>query len=91
MRKVEKETGLEVEIKIFLLNIYYKFIDNQNNILNIKVVFYIMKNLGGHFGNYSKEFDKIIWENSNEAITLLKYANEKELVTKTTLLVEIYE
>jgi hypothetical protein len=46
-----------------------------------------MKNIGGHFGNYSKEFDKIIWENSNEAISLLKYANEKELVTKTTLLV----
>ena len=34
IREVKEETGLEVKIKIFLSNIYYKFIDNQNNILN---------------------------------------------------------
>jgi len=84
---VKEETGLEVKIKIFLSNIYYIFTDNQNNKLNKKVSFYIMQATGGSFENHDKEFDKIIWADSNEAIKLLKYANEKKLVTKATLLV----
>ena len=87
IREVKEETGLEVKIKIFLSNIYYKFIENQNNILNKKVAFYIMEAIGGSFKNHDKEFDKIIWADSNEAIKLLKYTNEKKLVTKATLLV----
>ena len=72
---------------LFLSNIYYKFIDNQNNMLNKKVAFYIMEAIDGSFENHDKEFDKIIWADSNEAIKLLKYTNEKKLVTKATLLV----
>ena len=87
IREVKEETGLEVKIKVFLSNIYYKFIDNQNNMLNKKVAFYIMEAIDGSFKNHDKEFDKIIWANSNEAIKLLKYTNEKKLVTKATLLV----
>ena len=87
IREVKEETGLEVKIKVFLSNIYYKFIDNQNNMLNKKVAFYIMKTIDGSFKNHDKEFDKIIWADSNEAIKLLKYTNEKKLVTKATLLV----
>ena len=87
IREVKEETGLEVKIKVFLSNIYYKFIDNQNKILNKKVAFYIMEAIDGSFKNHDKEFDKIIWANSNEAIKLLKYTNEKKLVTKATLLV----
>ena len=87
IREVKEETGLEVKIKIFISNIYYIFTDNQNNKLNKKVSFYIMQATGGSFENHDKEFDKIIWADSNEAIKLLKYANEKKLVTKATLLV----
>ena len=87
IREVKEETGLEVKIKVFLSNIYYKFIDNQKNMLNKKVAFYIMEAIDGSFKNHDKEFDKIIWANSNEAIKLLKYTNEKKLVTKATLLV----
>jgi len=87
IREVKEETGLEVKIKLFLSNIYYKFIDNQNKILNKKVAFYIMEAIDGSFKNHDKEFDKIIWADSNEAIKLLKYTNEKKLVTKATLLV----
>ena len=61
--------------------------ENQNNILSKKVAFYIMEAIGGSFENHDKEFDKIIWADSNEAIKLLKYTNEKKLVTKATLLV----
>ena len=68
IREVKEETGLEVKIKVFLSNIYYKFIDNQNNMLNKKVAFYIMEAIDGSFKNHDKEFDKIIWANSNEAI-----------------------
>ena len=87
IREVKEETGLEVKIKVFLSNIYYKFIDNQNNMLNKKVAFYIMETIDGSFKNHDKEFDKIIWADSNEAIKLLKYTNEKKLVTKAILLV----
>ena len=87
IREVKEETGLEVKIKVFLSNIYYKFIDNQKNMLNKKVAFYIMEAIDGSFENHDKEFDKIIWADSNEAIKLLKYTNEKKLVTKATLLV----
>ena len=87
IREVKEETGLEVKIKVFLSNIYYKFIDNQNNMLNKKVAFYIMEAIDGSFKNHDKEFDKIIWADSNEAIKLLKYTNEKKLVTKAILLV----
>ena len=87
LREVNEETGLEVKIKIFLSDIYYKFTDNYNNKLNKKVTFYIMEAIGGDFEKHDKEFDKIIWADSNEAIKLLKYTNEKELVTKATLLV----
>ena len=87
IREVEEETGLEVKIKTFLSDIYYKFTDTQNNTLNKKVTFYIMEVIGGCFEKHDKEFDKIILADSNEAIKLLNYTNEKELVTKATLLV----
>lgn len=87
IREVEEETGLEVKMKTFLSDIFYKFTDTQNNTLNKKVTFYIMEAIGGCFEKHDKEFDKIIWADSNEAIKLLNYTNEKELVTKATLLV----
>ena len=87
IREVEEETGLEVKMKTFLSDIYYKFTDTRNNTLNKKVTFYIMEAIGGCFEKHDKEFDKIIWADSNEAIKLLNYTNEKELVTKATLLV----
>ena len=87
IREVEEETGLEVQMKTFLSDIFYKFTDTQNNTLNKKVTFYIMEAIGGCFEKHDKEFDKIIWADSNEAIKLLNYTNEKELVTKATLLV----
>ena len=46
-----------------------------------------MKSIGGCFERHDKEFDKIIWADSDKAIKLLKYDNEKKLVTKATLLV----
>ena len=72
---------------MFLSEIYYKFTDTNNNTLNKKVTFYIMEAMGGCFEKHDKEFDKIIWADFNEAIKLLNYTNEKELVTKATLLV----
>ena len=87
IREVKEETGLEVKIKMFLSDIYYKFTDTQKNQLNKKVTFYIMEVIGGCFAKHDKEFDKIIWADSNEAIKLLNYNNEKKLVTKATLLV----
>ncbi len=87
IREVAEETGLEVKMKTFLSDIFYKFTDTQNNTLNKKVTFYIMEAIGGCFEKHDKEFDKIIWADSNEAIKLLNYTNEKELVTKATLLV----
>ena len=87
IREVEEETGLEVKMKTFLSHIYYKFTDTQKNQLNKKVTFYIMEVIGRCFAKHDKEFDKIIWADSNEAIKLLNYTNEKELVTKATLLV----
>ena len=59
----------------------------SQNMLNKKVAFYIMEAIDGSFKNHDKEFDKIIWADSNKAIKLLKYTNEKKLVTKATLLV----
>ena len=91
IREVEEETGLEVKIKMFLSDIYYKFTDTQKNQLNKKVTFYIMEVIGGCFAKHDKEFDKIIWADSNEAIKLLNYNNEKKLVTKATLLVSKHE
>ena len=87
IREVEEETGLKVKMKMFLSDIYYKFTDTNNNTLNKKVTFYIMEAMGGCFEKHDKEFDKIIWADFNEAIKLLNYTNEKELVTKATLLV----
>ena len=72
---------------MFLSDIYYKFTDTQKNQLNKKVTFYIMEVIGGCFAKHDKEFDKIIWADSNKAIKLLNYNNEKKLVTKATLLV----
>ena len=87
IREVEEETGLEVKIKMVLSDIYFKFTDTQKNQLNKKVTFYIMEVIGGCFAKHDKEFDKIIWADSNKAIKLLNYNNEKKLVTKATLLV----
>ncbi len=37
IREVEEETGLEVKIKMFLSDIYYKFTDTQKNQLNKRI------------------------------------------------------
>ena len=80
-REVREETGIEGEIVAPLDSIHYWF--TRNRVRFSKTVhWFLMIPAGGDISLHDREFDVVKWVDANEAVRLLSYANEVELVRK---------
>lgn len=83
LREVREETGLEVEIDAPLGTIDYWFVGREPGVRFHKTVhFYLMKPIGGGIEQHDPEFDVVQWFTSEEALEILAYANETEVLQR---------
>ena len=81
LREVREETGLEVRIVGDLGHIEYSF--SRNGVRNLKRVYhYLMEPIGGRFENHDSEFDVVEWFPEAEALSVMTYENETEIVER---------
>ncbi len=79
VREVLEETGLKVNIKVKIKDIFYSF-NNNNKDINKKVTFFLMEEIDGHISNHDAEFDKVYWEQWSSALKKLTYQGEKDVL-----------
>ncbi len=83
LREVQEETGLEVEIDTPLGAIEYWFSRREPNARYHKTVhYYLMAPVGGGIDLHDPEFDVVQWFPSEEALELLTYDNEAEVLRR---------
>ncbi len=83
LREVNEETGLEVEIVSKLGSIRYFFMRIQDNTRCDKTVHhYLMAPSGGDLSLHDHEFDEVQWFPVEEAIALMNYPNEINMVKR---------
>ena len=83
LREVREETGLEVEIESPLGAIDYWFVGREAGVRFHKTVhYYLMTPTGGGFELHDPEFDVVQWFTSEEAVKILAYANETEVLRR---------
>ena len=83
LREVQEETGLEVEIAAPLGSIDYWFGSREFEVRYHKTVhFYLMVPVGGGIELHDPEFDVVRWFTSEDALEVLTYANEVEVLRR---------
>ena len=83
LREVREETGLEVEIESTLGAVDYWFVGRDPGIRYHKTVhYYLMNPIGGGLELHDPEFDVVQWFTSEEALEILAYANETEMLRR---------
>ena len=81
LREVREETGLEVAIEGPLGAITYWF-TGPNARFHKTVHFYLMKPIGGSLDRHDQEFDDVRWFPAPEALAVLTYASEVDVVRR---------
>lgn len=88
LREVREETGLEVEIDGQLGAIDYWFADRDKDVRYHKTVhFYLMVAVGGNTDQHDPEFDVVQWFESKEALKVMAYANEVDVMQRALALI----
>lgn len=88
LREVREETGLEVRIEEPIKSIDYWFSDRDARTLYHKTVhFYLMATTGGATDQHDPEFDVVQWFPAGEALKILAYANETDVLKQALALI----
>jgi ADP-ribose pyrophosphatase YjhB (NUDIX family) len=83
LREVREETGIEVAITGFAGVITYSFLERGTRYRK-RVAYYTMVAIGGDTSKHDHEYDYVAWFPLTEARTLMRYANEADLVRRAT-------
>jgi 8-oxo-dGTP pyrophosphatase MutT (NUDIX family) len=81
LREVREETGVEVEIEEPLGEITYFFVRDRIRFRKT-VHFFLMRPVGGSIDEHDHEFDEVRWTPIDEALRLMNYATEREVVER---------
>lgn len=84
-REVREETGLDGKIlaKIGHIEYFFTLKDEAGTRRFFKIVyFFLMEYTGGSVEEHDEEVDECRWFNINEAIKLMKYDDEKDILKK---------
>lgn len=82
-REVQEETGLSVAIEQPLGTIQYEFNRAQEGLRYHKTVHhYLMHATGGDIRAHDREYDRVRWLPAGEALRLLTFGNEKDVVRR---------
>ncbi|MGB2694077.1 MAG: NUDIX hydrolase [Dehalococcoidia bacterium] len=91
LREVEEETGLQVAIREKVGDIRYQFTGNDGTRYDKRVEHHLMQPTGGHFEHHDGEYDDVGWFPVEEALRLLRYPNEREVVRSAMRLIQRQE
>ena len=83
LREVREETGLEVAITGFAGVITYSFLERGTRYRK-RVAYYTMVAIGGDPSQHDHEYDYVRWFPLDEALRIMRYPNEADLVQRTT-------
>ncbi len=81
LREVREETGLEVSLEQELGEIEYWF-GKPGARVHKRVKFYLMSPTGGRTEDHDPEFDLVVWYPYEEALKLMTYNTETEIMKK---------
>ena len=81
LRETREETGLEVELEEPISAIRYFFVHGSTR-FNKTVHFYLMRPVGGSVELHDHEFDEVRWMQAEEALQLMSYATERQVVER---------
>lgn len=81
LREVREETGVEVQIEEPLGEITYFFVRDRIRFRKT-VHFFLMRPVGGSIDEHDHEFDEVRWTAMDEALRLMNYATEREVVER---------
>lgn len=89
LREVREETGVEVEMDAVIGDITYWFSRPQEGVRYYKTVHhFLMRPVGGNTDDHDLEFDEVRWVPIREALSLLTYANEANILRKALNLLQ---
>ncbi len=88
LREVEEETGLRVAIEETVGEIRYQFTDSEGRRFDKRVAHHLMRPVGGHLDRHDGEFDDVRWFPIEEALRLLRYPNERDILRRALALIE---
>ena len=89
LREVREETGLEITIEEPVGKINYWFTTPTNQVKCDKTVhFYLMSHKGGSTDHHDAEFDQVEWFPSEQALTILTYAKEVDVMEKALTIIK---
>jgi 8-oxo-dGTP pyrophosphatase MutT (NUDIX family) len=79
LRETAEETGLAVEIEAPIGPISYAFVRGSTRYFKT-VHFFLMRPVGGDLADHDHEFDEVRWVALSEALRLMNYATERDVV-----------
>lgn len=84
IREVEEETGLQTQNEGLLKTISYTYYDTYRKerpvLVDKKVDLYLLQIVGGELSDASHEVDAVAWFTPKQALTVLAFEAEKEVV-----------
>lgn len=82
LREVEEESGIKAEIIDKVGQSKYVFTQNGEKIFKVVTIF-LMKYLSGEIKPQASEITKVKWINPQEALKILTFKNDKDLLQKS--------
>ena len=90
-REVQEETGVHVNVLTPITSIRYFFVGHDDGVRYDKTVyFYLMEPRGGSTADHDAEFDVVEWRSYQQALELLEYDNERNVLEAARPLIETY-
>jgi 8-oxo-dGTP pyrophosphatase MutT (NUDIX family) len=81
LREVGEETGLRVSVREPLGSIRYQFTRGEGSVrFHKKVYHFLMRVSGGSVEDHDEEYDRVQWFAAEEALRLLTFPSEAEVV-----------
>jgi len=90
LRETREETGMDVEIESPLGNISYFFVRDRIR-FHKTVHFFLMRAVGGSIDQHDHEFDEVRWFQLEEALEIMSYPTEREVVQRAAGLLDRQE
>lgn len=87
LREVREETGLQVDILGNVGTIRYRFTGPDGTRYDKRVVHHLMVPTGGSLAHHDGEYDDVRWVPVEEALRLMTYPNERDIVRRAARLI----